>query len=194
MTLEELIFNEAYDAFLGDAEEISYKVFAYLDEKTEKSIDILTGFDTPCVGSNSYATLGLSNLVAKLEANGKPLTVELVSACDISYDLFPNIVSTCAFQIMDGTQCYRPGAVITDVVSMYYPEFDMKHMLMAYPFLWDGALHTLTVKQKYVAWLQMIPVSEKEYQYILKHGYDALEDLFEKEQIDVLDLERRSLL
>ena len=40
----------------------------------------------------------------------------------------------------------------------------------------------------------MIPVSEKEYQYILKHGYDALEDLFEKEQIDVLDLERRSLL
>ncbi len=194
MTLEEIVFNEAYDAFAGDAEEIPYKVQEYWDEKNQKSIDIFTGIHTPYENVNSYSTLGLSQYTANLQSKGKILSVEFVSACDSSYPLFPNVISTCAFQVMDGKQNYGPGTVITDVVSMYYPAFDMKHMWMAYPFLWGNAPHTFAVQQKLVAWLQLIPISDKEYQYLLKNGYDALEDLFEKEQVDVLDMKRHSLL
>lgn len=95
---------------------------------------------------------------------------------------------------MDGKQNYGPGAVISNVISMYYPTSDMKHMWMAYPFLWDDAPHTLTVQQKLVAWLQLIPISDKEYQYLLTNGYDALEELFEREQVEVLNLNRKSVL
>lgn len=194
MTLEEIVFNEAYDAFAGDAEEIPYKVQEYWDEKNQKSIDIFTGIHTPYENVNSYSTLGLSQYTANLQSKGKILSVEFVSACDSSYPLFPNVISTCAFQVMDGKQNYGPGAVISNVISMYYPTSDMKHMWMAYPFLWDDAPHTLTVQQKLVAWLQLIPISDKEYQYLLTNGCDALEELFEREQVEVLNLNRKSVL
>lgn len=194
MILEEFVFNEAYDAFAGNMEEIPYKVLEYLDEKNQKAIDILTCFDTPFEHVNSYATIGFSKLAAKLTSGGKPLTVEFVSACESTYDLFPNIVSTSTFQLMDGITTYGPGSVIPDVISMYYPKSDMKHMWMAYPFLWNNAPRTLTVEEKLVAWLQLIPISDMEYQYLLQNGYDALEDLFEKAEVDVLDLGRKSVI
>lgn len=104
MTLEEIVFNEAYDAFAGDAEEIPYQVLEYWDERNQKSIDILTGFHTPYKNVNSYSTLGLSKYTANLQSKGKLLSVEFVSACDSSYQLFPNVLSTCTFQLMFSCQ------------------------------------------------------------------------------------------
>ena len=194
MQLEQILFNEAYDAFAGNMEEIPYKVFEYLDEKNQKAVNLLTCFDTPFEHVNSYATIGFSQLPAKLTSGGKPLTVEFVSACESTYDLFPNVVSTCAFQLMDGETMYGPGAVVPNVISMYYPELEMKHMCMAYPFLWEHSPRTLSIGEKLVAWLQLIPISDMEYRYLLQNGYDALENLFEKEGIDVLDLGRKSVI
>ncbi len=206
--LEQITFNYAYDAFTESVGDVKYKVFSYLDERDVKSINILSCFDTLFEGVTSFSTLGLSHLPARMTSDGKPLTVELVSACDSVYDQFPNMISTCAFQIMDGLSDYGPGAVVPNVVPMYYPDLDMKHMLMGYPFLWGDTLHTISVKndskkgilrrhsadEKLVAWLELIPISEMEYQYLLKNGYDALEDLFEKNEIDVLNLERKCVL
>ncbi|MCM1142197.1 MAG: suppressor of fused domain protein [Clostridium sp.] len=188
MNLEETVFKEAYRAFNGE-----YKVFEYLDEKEKKAIDILSCFDTPYENVNSYATLGLCNIDARLESGGKPLLAELVSACESKYDFFPNIMSTSAFQIIDGIISYAPGVVVPNVVSMYYSDRKMKHMLMAYPFLWEHELYTISAENKLISWLQLIPISDLEYEYLLKYGYNALEDAFEQNEIDVVDLNRNCI-
>lgn len=188
MDLEQLVFDEVYKVFNGEP-----KVFEYLDEKEKKSIDILTCFDTPYENVNSYSTLGLCNIDARLESDGKSLLVELVSYCESKYDFFPNIMSTCAFQIIDSTINYAPGVVVPNVVSMYYFNREMKHMLMAYPFLWENKLKTISAENKLISWLQLIPISDLECEYLQKYGYDALEDSFEQNEISVFDLNRKCI-
>ncbi|WP_376749287.1 suppressor of fused domain protein [Anaerospora hongkongensis] len=38
-----------------------------------------------------------------------------------------------------------------------------------------------------------VPISDKEFEYAIEHGTDALENLFEEVQIDIFDLKRKSV-
>ena len=69
----------------------------------------------------------------------------------------------------------------------------MKHFLLVPPFLWDG-FETLEVGGQAVAWLQAVPISDRERDLAEREGSDSLEDLFERQQIDVFDLDRPSVV
>ena len=45
---------------------------------------------------------------------------------------------------------------------------------------------------KTVAWLLAVPITDAEAAYAGQHGAEALEDLFERAQIDLFDLDRDS--
>ena len=45
-----------------------------------------------------------------------------------------------------------------------------------------------------VAWLQAVPISDPERDLAEREGSDSLEDLFERQQIDVFDLDRPSVV
>lgn len=62
------------------------------------------------------------------------------------------------------------------------------------PFLWSDQLETLEFDDKKVTWLQAIPISEAEYAYVDKNGAEALEDILEEAEVDILDLERKSTI
>ncbi len=167
-------------------------VYRYWDSGNVKHIDILSVEDRPDDGVKSYATIGLSKHDINLESDGKDLRIELVGACDSAVDFYANIVATTAFEIMDkGDSCY--GDIIDDVVAEYIQDSDMKHVYLMSPFLWDD-LDLIEFPDKWVTWLMLVPISDKEKKYAIKHGYDALEDLFEENQIDVYDLYRKSIL
>lgn len=167
-------------------------VFSYYDEDEKNSVAILTCADSPVKGVNSYATMG--TLVAKptLVTDKKGLIVEFVGACSKDYENYTNILATCSFNIINSGFNYGPGEIYKDVVSMYYPNLNMKHILMMNPFLWKRRFKTMELEDKFVAWLQIIPISQNEYDYANKHGADKLEDLFEEKQIDIYDLNRKS--
>jgi hypothetical protein len=61
------------------------------------------------------------------------------------------------------------------------------------PFLWDG-FKTLEIENKSIAWLLIIPISEKEKEYANVNGWEALEDKFEEFNIDIFNLYRRSVI
>lgn len=116
----------------------------------------------------------------------------MLGACDIEVEDFSNIMTTTAFGIMDKNELH-PGTVISNVIPMYIPDSDMKHMLITYPFLWDD-VNNLSSSNLTVAWLMAIPISENEKKYLEKYGLDELETLFEKQQIDVIDMYRNSVV
>lgn len=76
---------------------------------------------------------------------------------------------------------------------MYYPDSEMEHVLFTSPFIWDK-LKTIDFPDKKVTWLLAGPISTKEFLFAEKEGLEALETLFEKEEIDIFNVGRNSIL
>ncbi|MFE3577291.1 hypothetical protein [Lysinibacillus sp. NPDC059133] len=58
----------------------------------------------------------------------KFLRVEIVGAGATIHKEFPNILGTCAFCIFNSKMPIYPGKIFLDVVKMYYPDVEMKHV------------------------------------------------------------------
>ncbi len=167
-------------------------VYKYWDENNKSSVDILSCEDKNFEGIFSHSTLGLSDFSIGYENNKIPLRVELMGASD--FDCFPNILATCAFNIINSKFECSFGTIFKDVVKMYLPESPMKHILFLSPFLWENKLETIKFEKKQVVWLMAIPISEEEKNYADKNGIMALEELFDENQINVFDLKRASVI
>jgi antitoxin YqcF len=182
-----VLARTALEAFEGKP-----NVFKYWDENNISSVDILSCEDKKIEGILYYTTLGLSDYSSGYEENRIPLRVELVGASD--FDCFPNILATCAFNIINSKFDCSFGTIFKDVVKMYLPDSPMKHILFLSPFPWEDKLKTINFEKKQVAWLMAIPISEEEKNYSDKNGLKALEELFDENQINVFDLERASII
>lgn len=149
----------------------------YADENEKSTIDILSCSESPEVGLTSFGTLGLSDFSIGKEIEGVPLGVELVGVCRSEFDFFANVISTCAFNIINSKFRSEPGTIFSKIVEMYAVS-PMKHILFTNPFAWDEKLETLYLQPyKVVAWLQIIPISDKENEYAKLIGVDVF-DLF----------------
>lgn len=69
----------------------------------------------------------------------------------------------------------------------------MKHVLLICPSVWEKA-ETIVLDDRYIAWLQIIPISESEYKYAIKNSVNELENLLEEKDIDVFDIYRESVI
>lgn len=168
------------------------KIIRYANDDNTKITDIVMCNNSPCDGVCSYSTIGLFDTDIGLKNHNVPLRTELLGACDMQMEEFANIISTAAFEIMDSNTAY-PGFILNDIVSLYIKNSDMKHLLLTYPFLWDN-INNMNFEEFTLAWLMLVPVSDNEKAYCESNGLDALESLFEEQQIDIFDLYRKSVL
>ena len=169
-------------------------VWSYLDDNNKSKVDLLSCIDIPAKSITSYSTIGLSDYSIGLRVGEVSLGIEIAGACRTEYEFYPNIISTCAFNIINsGFKC-RPGATFKHIVGMYYPEYSMKHILFLPPFGWRNEFPTLEFPKKKVTWLLTVPISDMELAQINQKGVDSLETLFEERQIDIYNLGRESVL
>lgn len=164
-------------------------VARYWDEHGRYYVDVMTCEDSLQENVISYGTLGLSDHPIREEK----LRVEFVAAFGVKFEEGANVLATAAFCLIRSKWQAQPGAIFPDVVGMYRKGSDMKHLLLCSPFLWDE-LVTQELSDKTVAWLLLVPISENELRFVEANGSSALEDLFVEKQIDVYDLDRRSVL
>lgn len=169
------------------------EVIRYWDEKKCSSVDVLICNNAPQKNVCTYGTIGLSDHPIEKDGAEIAVRVELVAAFGSSFEEAANVISTAAFCVMNSKWEIGPGVIFPDVVSMYRKKSEMKHVLFSSPFLWEN-LTTQRFEDKTVAWLMLIPVSEKEYQFAEMNGAAALEDLFVSKQIDLFNLDRVSAL
>ena len=168
------------------------RIRRFWDETNKKSIDIYKSINVPQQGIQSCGSIGLNQTDIGLESNNKDLRVEILGASDISVENFENIMATVAFEIMDSGKCY-PGNIIENVIPLYIPDCDMKHILLHEPFLWEKA-QSIALEDVYIAWLMVVPISDAEYNYAKENGIDSLEEVFEEKQIDVYNIYRESVI
>jgi hypothetical protein len=169
------------------------KVVQYWDNDRKSDVQILTSPEAPQKGVSSYATLGLSDSPLMEGKKEYPARVEFVGACQSSFSAFANVMATAAFCVINSRWFCAPGAIFPDVVREYDRESPMRHLMFVPPFLWES-LETLELKTKTVAFLLAVPISEAEMRFAEEHGPRKLEDLFEKEQIDIYNIRRPSVV
>jgi antitoxin YqcF len=170
------------------------RVDRYWDEAERNSVDMLSCADSPCVGVNSYATLGVSE--SPLFSDGRELNVraELVGACSSKWTEFPNYMATAAFSVIKDKMLVAPGIIVPHALAMYNASKTMKHFLLLPPFLWEGRLETIALEDRTVAWLLTVPISDQELRLANAESVAVLEEIFENKQIDIFDLARVSVV
>lgn len=170
------------------------KVIRYKDNDDKSVIDIFIGEDRPFDGVTTYSTIGLSKYdISTKTGNGKDLRVEFIGASASVNDKFANIVSSCAFNIINNGASCHPGTVYSNVVSEYYSNPELKHIMCTTPFLWEK-LTSIEFDNEYVTWLMLVPISDAEFEFLKRKGSEDLEALFEQEDIDIFDLGRSSVV
>lgn len=179
---------EYLESVTGEATEIN----EYWDEDDAHSIDLMAVADAPDEGVTTYSTLGLSDVDTGQTVDDIKLGAEIIIAADSHREEAANILAICAFNMIKENFEIGPGAIFADAAGTYLPDSDMKHIMFVAPFLWE--LETQDLANKKAAWLQAVPISEAELEYAEEHGTEALEDLFVEKQIDVYDLDRKSVV
>lgn len=166
----------------------------YADKKNESFVHIMCINDISWQDLVFYSTIGLSEYSIGLKVSEVPLRIEIIIAIYHIQEWAAAILSTCAFNIINSHYCCMPGTIFYDVIKLYIEDSDMKHIFFVPPFIWEENYCGLKFSDKVVEWLLAVPISEKEAVFAEKYGSDALEELFEREQIDIYDLYRKSVL
>lgn len=168
-------------------------VFRYYDQLDEISSDLLTVEDVPIKGVLSYSTLGLIHYPIGQRLDEKPLRIEIAGACYQEFEYYPNLLSSCAFEIMNAHFTCHRGAVYPDCVNMYVQGSPMKHLLF-YPFsFWGKELETISFEDKVVKWFTAIPISESELAFLEKNPPEELVGRLKDTSADLFNLRRAPL-
>lgn len=180
-----LVARHVAEAFGGKPQ-----VREYLHDSEPLIIDIMWCEDRPVKGVIAYSTIGLSDYPMRGAAGEFPTRLELAGSCAGAAAFFPNILATAAFSIMRTGTLHQPGTVMPNFVRQYSPSSPLPHLYLTAPFLWEGKLTTLDCGTKKVSWLLAVPIAESEYLFRKEHGDKALEQLLEKNNVDIFDLNR----
>ncbi len=161
----------------------------YGDEGDKSTVDLLCCADSPMEGVTAYGTVRLSDHAL---SNAGDLRVEIVGAFPTALPAFANVMATCAFNVINDGAPLRPGMIHGGAMGSQELFPTLRHVMFVPPFLWGGRPEPLTLPGRTVAWLMAVPITEAERAYAAAHGSNALEQLFERENIKVLDPNRPS--
>lgn len=164
------------------------------DEHQKNVIVLAAAKNCPRQAIHSYATIGLSNHSIGVVFGSIPLGVEMLGACRQEFEKFPDMLAAVSFDILGTKTRFHPGAVVKDVISRYYPQLEMKHILFVPPYGWNQEFLTLELKTKRVGWLMALPISEAEWKFYKESESGELEELFAENQVDMYDLGRKSVM
>ncbi len=166
------------------------KVSKFYDEAEGHSVMVAECENTPVEGMIGVSSLGLSDH----EIGLADLRVELIGAFALQFEEAANVVATCAFNAIKDGWAVTPDSVHPNVIRMYHPSTTVPHALLTDPFLWENGPQTLDCDELKIAWLMMVPIAEAELAFAEIHGMLALTNRLAEEQVDIADLDRKSVI
>ncbi len=169
------------------------QVSNFVSEDERACVEIVRCPDSPFAGVTSYSTAGVFRCENLLTADNRELNVEFMGICDSRNNWFDGLLSTCAFAMIKGRVRAHPYEVYKDIIPIYQPNIDMKHILLIPPFSLHHDLGIIETDNRVITWLMINPISEKEYGFMRENGYQRLIDAFVEKNIDIYDLYRKSI-
>lgn len=166
-------------------------VAVHTDEALGKTVHVLRWTDEPKQGLSTYATVDLSENLPIPGLTLRSPRVELLGTCANAFEAFSGMLATCAFTILRERLVVGAGTVLPNVVNRFGLDVPMRHIALMPPLFWER-LERLHFDDRPVSWLVAAPISDAEYWYAMHAGFEALEDRFAEEEVDLFDLYRAS--
>lgn len=188
--------NKKYAKYLAGALGFNPTVYPYYDDSENEFVDIISIDDPLDKEGKFYSSIGVANYPNMIEMNDNvniDVSVELLITGYKKFEKIPNILATTSFYIIKNHWSCQPGTVYKEMIQDYYYT-QLKHILFTNPFLWEDKLSNLSFDNKEIHPLLLIPISDKELEYKLSNGYAALERLFEEHEVNIFDLDRKSVV
>ena len=160
-------------------------VHVYYDESEEHSIPILTSTSDEGI---LCATIGLMEIDQSQHPDVK-IHSEIILDKRGNDERVANVLSTLAFYIMKNGWRVAPGVVFKDIMKMYFPEVNLPHLYFTAPFQWN-TMSKVNLPEGTIYPLVAIPISEEEDKIASENNGQALEEMWAKEQVDVLNWNR----
>ena len=112
----------------------------YYDRQNESNIDIYIAKNRQVPDLLTYSTIGLLEYtIGMKDRNDREIRIELIGTCSADAEVFPNILASCVFNIINSKYTCKPGIVYPGVITPYLDEMDMKHIYFTSPFFWGRA-------------------------------------------------------
>lgn len=135
-----------------------------------------------------FSTIGLGELAPE------NCYTEILGASYSHFEAFENIISSVAFFMIKDKWKATEGTVFEAMIEMYYPDIEMKHIYFTLPFLWEDKLENFSLNGMNICFLLVIPISDNELNFLNQYGKEAFETLLEDNNIDIFNLNRKSIL
>lgn len=156
----------------------------------DRAVGIFAVADCPVQGVDSWATVEASAFETPFRTpDGRGVRVEFVAAIDARVNRFGDALAACAFAI-DPANDVKPGTVYRNAVSRIDDTSTTPHLLSVSPFVWGSDIPAYDDDEIHVTWLQLVPITETEAEFVAAHGAGALEDAFMRAQPDLFSTTR----
>ena len=164
----------------------------YSNSGQDKSVDIMCCQNSDFKEIKVYSSIGLWELDGGVKHDDKSVRIELIGVAPNDSDYMGNIIASSVFEILDN-RTFAYGQIIPNVVNAYVSGTELKHAVLLAPVYWD-AYTALGDNNLSVSWLMLVPISDKEKEYIHINGIDAFENKLASNSFDIIDFRRRSVV
>ena len=156
----------------------------------ERSIDIFISENSE---GSVAATIGIMDY-DQSAGGGEPLATEVVVDARGPVPYVSNVAATIAFYIMREGWKVRPDNTFLDVIELYAPKLQVRHVLFVPPYQWEDGMTRVTLSDRTIYPLLAVPITDGELDLIERDGAAALTGLWERSSTDMLDWTREGVV
>jgi hypothetical protein len=153
-----------------------------------RKLGIMRVADYPSPGLQTAISFGLFH--QSFTAFNFPDRIELVTTWDSEGAELERLLVVVAETIIMRGRAPKPGAVYlnaTKIAGIPVVSARMPHALVMFPFLWRDGLIKAMLSGARVWFMQVVPIHEKEREFIERNGFKKFQELL---SYDVVDLHR----
>jgi hypothetical protein len=144
-------------------------------------------------GGHCFSTIGLSHYPLRLKQSGKEMRCELLMMVHKGIDRPAAILHQVGLEMIDSGSALSRGDVVGPRNKMF-ESGDMSALYATIPVYLPDEFAACDVEELGpVVFIWLVPIHEKEAEFISRMGWDKFEDKLEEQDVDLTDVERDCL-
>lgn len=145
------------------------------------------------LGVNAYSTLGLSKYSLQSRVTRKSIRSELIMLCRDGGDSIPGVLQQVGQELVNQEKALLRGDVIGPKNALI-PGSQLRALYASIPVYLPDSFGRCEAEQGPVVFIWLIPISLPEVEYVRNRGWDAFEKVLQKQDPDLTDFFRQSVV
>jgi len=169
--------------------------FRVVHNTRKYEVDVLAMPGKPEAELCCLGTIGLWRTNLQGPKTSESQRVELVSIFEASREGAREVLAVAAFKVMRTQRKLSAGTVFVNCLHDWYPQATIRHLYFVDANLWSfPQLVPATMGSLQICFVEALPITESEYQYVQERGGEALEANLLGASANLWDLKQNACL